>query len=135
MHLPIVLAMLAMTFCGACAQSTKKKSKDADKQALTYTNIDVATFDQLRSESDCIVLDVRTPEECGEGMVDNAVELDFYSDDFETKLKKLDRNSKYLVYCRSGGRSSNASEMMISLGFKDVSNLEGGYTKWSEEHQ
>ncbi|MDP4686495.1 MAG: rhodanese-like domain-containing protein [Salibacteraceae bacterium] len=34
------------------------------------------------------------------------------------------------MYCRSGGRSSNAQNMMKSKGFTTVYNLAGGYMNW-----
>ena len=40
---------------------------------------------------------------------------------------------KYLVYCRSGHRSSNAVKIMIEMGFTDIYNLSGGIRKWKGE--
>jgi len=35
------------------------------------------------------------------------------------------------VYCRSGGRSSSASQIMIEKGFTKVYNLRGGIIAWA----
>ncbi len=78
------------------------------------------------------LLDVRTPEECAEGMLDNALAMDFYEDSFEAELNTLDPNVPVLVYCRSGGRSGKTMDILQSKGFVEVYNLDGGITAWGE---
>jgi rhodanese-related sulfurtransferase len=81
-----------------------------------------------------IILDVRTLAEVNAGAIESAIHLDFYQSDFQDKLSLLDKNSTYLVYCRSGNRSSQASALMTErLGFKDVKNLLGGYQAWAKQ--
>lgn len=86
------------------------------------------------TEEGVVILDVRTPEETADGIIDGAQELDFRADDFREKLSNLDKDAKYLVYCRSGGRSASACSMMKEMGFENVSNLVGGYQRWTAEH-
>ena len=86
-----------------------------------------------KSNTTFIILDVRTPEEYSEAHIDNAENIDFNSSTFNEEIEKLDKNNKYLVYCRSGHRSSNAVKLMIKLGFTDLHNLSGGIRKWKKE--
>ncbi len=79
-----------------------------------------------------VILDVRTPEEFAEGHIKGAINIDFYSPDFKRKLNELDRNKTYLVYCRTGHRSSIAAQMMVELGFKHVYNMNGGILEWKD---
>ncbi len=58
--------------------------------------------------------------------------IDFYSPDFEAQLDTLDKDAEYLVYCRSGNRSSQAMSMFKDLGFANVTELEGGIITWAE---
>ena len=51
--------------------------------------------------------------------------LDFYRDDFADRLAELDRDARYLLYCRSGNRSAETRSLMEDLGFADVRNIEG----------
>jgi rhodanese-related sulfurtransferase len=80
-----------------------------------------------------VIIDVCTPEEYSEKHLKNAVNLDFYSDDFIDNLKKLDKNKTYLVYCRVGRRSQKSMDIMKELGFKRVYNMLGGITHWTKE--
>ena len=86
------------------------------------------------TEEGVIILDVRTPGETADGIIEGAQELDFRADDFREQLSSLDKEAKYLVYCRGGGRSASACSMMKEMGFEDVSNLVGGYQRWQAKH-
>ena len=81
-------------------------------------------------DDDFVILDVRTPKEYSDGHLENALNVDYYADTFKDELNALDRNKTYLVYCRTGGRSGSTLRMMRELGFKNVYNMEGGYTEW-----
>ena len=81
-----------------------------------------------------IVIDIRTPDEVAQGtIVEKPLNIDFYSPTFLDDLKKLDKNKKYLIYCRSGHRSGLALKDMEKLGFKNVADLKGGILAWDEK--
>ena len=86
-----------------------------------------------QNNPDFVVIDVRTPEEFADGYIENAINIDFRSETFRNKLNQLDKNETYLVYCRSGGRSANALNIMAELNFKEVYNILGGITAWKAE--
>lgn len=100
-----------------------------EKQAATL--VDPAGAEALiESTPEMVVLDVRTPEEVAEGTLPGAIAIDFYSPDFAAQVAELDRDAPYLVYCRSGSRSGQATQIMADLGFTQVSELEGGILSW-----
>jgi rhodanese-related sulfurtransferase len=72
-----------------------------------------------------VIIDVRTPEEYAEGHLQGAVNFNVESDEFETQISLLDKNSTYQVYCRSGNRSATAVRQMEDLGFLHVTDLGG----------
>ncbi len=80
-----------------------------------------------------VILDVRTAQEVAEGYIDNAINLDFYSDTFRDELNKLDKRKMYLIYCRSGMRSAKALRVMQDLHFSRVYNITGGMLEWYAE--
>ncbi len=83
------------------------------------------------ASDDLVILDVRTPEEFSEARIDGAVMIDFYDDDFEAQLATLDPDATYLLYCRSGNRSGQTTEIMRTLGFTDVADVDGGILAWT----
>lgn len=76
------------------------------------------------------VLDVRTDEELKGGCLDNAVQADFLSEQFDERVKTLEKSEPILVYCKVGARSAKAAEKLIAQGFKKVYHLEGGIDTW-----
>lgn len=82
-----------------------------------------AEFAARRNEA--VVLDVRTPAEYASGHVEGALNIDLQSRDFADRVRTLDPEQTYLLYCRSGNRSGRAAEIMASMGFRDVYNAGG----------
>ena len=72
----------------------------------------------------------RTPEEFAAGHLADAINIDYYANDFEDQLAKLNLDVPYVMYCNSGNRSSNALPLMDSLGFQEVYELDGGIQAW-----
>lgn len=79
-----------------------------------------------------VVLDVRTPEEFATGHLAGAVMIDFNGPEFEAQIDALDRDTPYLLYCRSGNRSGQARALMEQLGFVDVADIDGGILAWEQ---
>jgi rhodanese-related sulfurtransferase len=77
-----------------------------------------------------VFLDVRTLEERRIKKIDGSLHIDIFEEDFEDKIKLLDKSKKYIVYCRSGGRSASACIILDKNGFKAI-NLVGGMLNWN----
>lgn len=85
---------------------------------------------KIKQTPSYIVLDVRTPEEYGNGHLDGATNIDFRNPNFTSNTKVINKNKAVFVYCLSGGRSSAAAKVLADEGFKNVYELKGGMTKW-----
>ena len=83
-----------------------------------------------QNNPDFVIFDVRTPEEFADGHIENAINLDYYSETFGDELNKLDKKKTYLIYCRSGNRSGKALNIMATLNFREVYNMSGGILEW-----
>ncbi|MDP2060927.1 MAG: rhodanese-like domain-containing protein [Flavobacteriaceae bacterium] len=79
------------------------------------------------------LIDVRTPEEYEAGHLINSENLNFFDENFEAELDKLDKNAPVCVYCKSGGRSTKAAELLKKKGFKAIYNLDGGIMGWEKD--
>lgn len=104
-------------------------------------NIDSISPKEFKAKIDsgnARILDIRTPEEClpeNGGMVSiAAVNIDFYGDNFVEAIDDLDRTKSYGVYCRRGIRSAKALELMKSMKFINVKDLEGGMIAWHKKY-
>lgn len=97
------------------------------------TDIEVISAEEMNAltEIESVQLvDVRTPEEFNKGHINNAQNIDYYADDFENQITRLDKSKPVLVYCQKGGRSAKCAEKMKNAGFVKIYDLEGGIAKW-----
>jgi phage shock protein E len=94
----------------------------------TVTPTDAAEV--IAGDADVVVLDIRTPEEYAAGVIEGAVNIDFYESDFASQLDTLDKDVHYVVYCRSGNRSGQAMGTFSDLGFAEVTEVDGGIVNW-----
>ncbi len=85
----------------------------------------------IRNDSTIVVLDVRTPAEFSGGMGHLANALLIPVQDIDRRIDELQpyKDRQIIVYCRSGRRSTTASEILQKKGY-NVRNLEGGITRW-----
>ena len=97
-------------------------------RAETASALDVVTF-ELESKKGVLV-DVRTEAEVADGIIATAKHVDFYGPNFLSEMEALGKNKPLYIYCRSGGRSAQALDMLKDAGFTRVHHLEGGFMAW-----
>ena len=98
-------------------------------------NLDNRTWEKAQKEDqNSIIIDVRTSEEYEEVRIPNSKLINIQEpQSFVDEIEKLDKSKSYFVYCKAGGRSMMACNIMAQMGFSDVANLEGGITEWHGE--
>jgi len=99
----------------------------------SYNNISVKTARKMikkSKHSDLLILDVRTDTEYSVTHLYDAVQLSL--DDLEDSISKIEEymDNIVIVYCKSGGRSKNSSQILVDEGFSNVFNMEGGILAW-----
>ena len=120
----LTLTLLVALVLGACGGS-------ATAEIQLVSPADAAEVLDERAP-DVVLLDVRTPGEFGEARVPGSVNIDFYAADFASQLDTLPKDVPYVVYCRSGNRSSQTMDIMRDLGFSEVWDVDGGIISWGE---
>ena len=89
---------------------------------------------EMHRSKEAILLDVRTLEEYNQGHIPNAQLINIQNPpNFLQELELLNRSKTYLVYCRSGARSSQACMLMKNKGVENCFNLLGGINQWNGE--
>ncbi len=133
--IPTVITVLAG--CTSTETNTESVEKGAVEQTTEVKNVSAQEAYTLVQENldnpDFVIIDVRTPDEYNDGHVEGAVNIDYNSDAFRDKTDGLDKNKDYLVYCRSGSRSSAAVKIMEELGFTMIYHMNGGILDWNSE--
>jgi rhodanese-related sulfurtransferase len=124
LFLPLFIGIILLLGCGTDSSSQSE---------FSVQNVDAEQFQELVKSGDGITLDVRTPEEVSEGYIASAITLDYQAEDFEEKINQLPKEKEIYVYCKVGGRSSKAADMLLSKGFSKVYQLEKGLDDWKEK--
>ncbi len=110
------LILLSGTACTGNAQST-----------LTADQTEA----MLKKDATVQLIDLRTPEEINRtGMIQGARAINFYSQDFDAQIARLDKSKPVVVYCAAGGRSPQAAAKMSKMGFSKVYDYSGGMNDW-----
>ena len=134
-YLIVLVLAISVSVAFSCnSTSTQAQAESTELQEAVVTkNVSAEEFQKLiTNRTNAIILDVRTPNEVAQGIIKNAVKIDFYAKNFQAELDKLDKSKPVLIYCRSGRRSGIAMSTLRDLGFSEVYNLQGGIIEWSE---
>ena len=74
-----------------------------------------------------LLLDVRTTEEYAGGHIQGAINIPVQN--LEARLSEVPKDKAVVVYCRSGGRSHRAKELLKNKGHTQVYDI-GGMGNW-----
>lgn len=126
---PIGLLFGLLLVMASCTPVEKKEG--SANQVVSLSPRDFKST--LASKPDAVLVDVRTPDEFSEGIIEGAINIDFKDPSFDEKINALDKSKPYFLYCLSGKRSGDAAKQMDSIGFSSIYVLEGGYKNWKNE--
>ncbi|PWQ95667.1 rhodanese-like domain-containing protein [Leucothrix arctica] len=113
--------------------TTIEALKDAGVGVLNDGILDVSATQAaqlLKDNPNIKVLDVRTGWEYNRGHIAGAVQINYYSLGFKKAVDALDKNTTWLVHCKTGVRSGNTLPFMKEAGFKSVIHMDGGFDSW-----
>ncbi len=123
--LRLTLIALLAVLLGACSAEVEK--------TLSYRQITQEEAKAiLDSDTDFLLLDVRTEEEFAAGHIPGAILLPDTEVRERAEAVLPDKKQTILVYCRSGRRSKLAAEALAELGYGNVLEF-GGILTWPYE--
>jgi len=96
----------------------------------SFQDINSDELELMIKKEDLVLLDVRTPTEYSNGHLISAVNINYYGENFDDEIDKLDKLKPIVVYCKSGGRSSKSALKLVEKGFEKIYNLKGGFDQW-----
>ena len=119
--LPLLLCLLLLTGCGGNTSDS------------SYEQITQEAAKEMVDSQEVIILDVREQDEYDSGHIPGAVLLPVGTIDGDTAAAAIpEKDSKVLVYCRSGNRSKTASSTLAELGYTNIYEF-GGINTWPYE--
>ena len=79
-----------------------------------------------------VLLDVRTKAEYDSGHILNAINITHEEILESPELLTEYKDSQMVVFCRSGVRAGKVIQLLESLGFEDIIDIDGDMLAWSE---
>ena len=120
--IPFLLTLLLLAGCAAPVDSEASYQQISMDEAIAI----------MESESDYIILDVRTTEEFADKHIPDAINIPNETIGTEDIPELPDKDQLILVYCRSGNRSKQASDKLVGLGYTNIVEF-GGINDWPGE--
>ena len=117
--------VITLSFVQSCTET----------KAGEIEQITVEQMSEALEDTSIALIVVRTGQEYLTGHLKNSHNICVTDDDFEEKAASLDRDKPVYVYCKNGGRSARAAEILKEMGFKKIYDLEGGIVLWEESGQ
>lgn len=132
--LVVLIIGILQVYNKASAESNPPKT-NSQTQAIKNITPDAAfvLIEKNKDSSNLVILDVRTSKEFEDEHIENAINLDYYSETFKDDLSKLDKNKVYVTHCQLGGRSAKTVVIMNDLDFVEVYNITGGIAGWKSK--
>ncbi len=95
-----------------------------------YQELDAKQARKFIVSNEALILDVRTPNEFYDGHLPGAKLIPVQQ--LNQRISEIlnHKEKKVLVYCRSGNRSTVASEILIHHGFQEIYHLKNGINGW-----
>lgn len=81
-----------------------------------------------KQEAGAFILDVREPSEWNEAHIAGATLIPL--GELVSRVNELPKDKEIVVVCRSGNRSAQARDLLVSEGFTQVTSMAGGLNQW-----
>lgn len=128
----MITTSLSLAGCKQNSENAKEEVRSM-QQAGKMERVNSEKFEALlRKYPDAQLIDVRTAREYNSGHLADAINIDYNSPSFKTKVGELRKDKPVFVYCAVGGRSAAASYILKDQGFTHIIDLEGGVTDWKK---
>jgi rhodanese-related sulfurtransferase len=109
------------------AQETQQVSVEGGG---SYTDVSAAGLSAMLANKDFPLINVHIPYE---GEIEGTDQFIAY-DEIEQNLDKLpaEKDARIVLYCRSDNMSNTAARALVTLGYTDIWNLDGGMIAWEQ---
>ena len=96
----------------------------------SYQNVTPTQLQTMLKDKDFVLVNVHIPFAGNIPVTDLSIPYD----EVQQNLTQLppDKSAKVVLYCSSGRMSQIAAEELVSLGYTDIWNLDGGMAAWQQ---
>ena len=103
-----------------------------DYDTVKYTNVTGSEFEKLAAEkTDAVIIDLRDAKDFEKGSVKNSIHIPMDEFEVQAKEKLKDKNQEILLYCNTGTRTAEASQILEKNGYTNVVNSIDGVKEYN----
>lgn len=129
----LLFILLILFVLSACASQTPAETIAGASVSVdggSYLSVTSSELNTMLANKDFVFVNVHIPFAGNIAGTD----LSIAYDQLEQNLTKLptDKNTKIVLYCRSGHMSELAAETLVKLGYTNLWNLDGGMVAWEQ---
>ena len=120
----LIICLFALLLVTGCGNKDQKVAEQSENGSNTVQAITCAKMKQmLDEEKDVVLIDVRSKEEYETQHLSKAINIPNERIKTITENEDITKDTKIIVYCRSGARSKNSANELINMGYKNVYDL------------
>jgi len=143
----LLISAFLLSACNVSSSTETSYDSTGSKVSVpggAYTNLNVEELQGMLENKDFLFVNVHVPFEGDipgtdifipyDEIADNTSDPPTPFDDIQPDIGHLpvDKNSKIVLYCRSGRMSDIAARTLVDLGYTNIYNLDGGFNAWKE---
>ncbi len=129
----LAFAFFVVLLVGCTSNSLEKETTSTASlnKNINYKNMTTDELNEQLKNKDFTLIDVHIPEQKHINGTDAFIPYD----EIGNQLDKLpsDKNSKIVLYCRTGRMSEIAAEKLAEKGYANVYNVVGGKVEWDRK--
>lgn len=126
----IFLFLSALVIAGC--QSKSVTGETVTVAGGSYQNTSPDELNTMLNDKDFVLINVHIPFAGNIAGTDLSIPYDQISAAENLSQLPADKSAKIVLYCRSGRMSEIAAEELISLGYTEIWNLDGGMVAWEQ---
>ena len=126
----LALLVLSVAACGGTASTPEEDSGvilGYAKNADGYADISAQQLAELLEKEEATLVNVHIPYEGELPETDLFIPYDEIAN-YQDQLP--DKDAPVVLYCRSGSMSTSAAQELVSLGYSNVLEVDGGFQAW-----
>lgn len=125
----LAVLSLLVAACGTSPASEGNMAPDGEltRNADGYTDISVEQLATMLESKDFALVNVHIPYEGEIPQTDLFVPFDEIAA-YQDQLP--DKDASIVLYCRSGSMSTSAAQELVSLGYTNILEVDGGFNAW-----
>ena len=127
----LIFILLAAVVLAGC-QSKPVTGETVTAAGGAYQNVTPDEFNTMLKNKDFVFVNVHIPFAGNIAGTDLSIPYDQITAPEQFSQLPVDKNAKVVLYCRSGRMSAIAADNLVSLGYTNIWNLEGGMVDWEQ---